>query len=306
VPLILACLPLILLITALLAVTQGPRNVFYAGERLGKDRKPFRILKFKTLRDEASLLTAGQVLPSGSQLETPIGKHLRDTRLDELPQLFNVLIGDMNMFGPRPVRPSIAAKCRATIPGYDARFQVKPGLIGYTQALIPHGTDKAIRARINARICRSESDLVQELLFIAVTGLSVFAWTLRVALRAATNWRLPSSWRDSVRVHGLAHVAVPGGVLAYRLLRADGEKLLIEGTEPLPHGAQQHSVSLCGRRRLRPLAKSARCTAIALASETWIHGAATPIFRYTMRYSPESAFHRYLVDRYVLGRVVVR
>lgn len=302
------CLPLIVTIAALLALTQGPRNVFYAGERLGKDGKPFRIIKFKTLRDDAARVTRNQVLPANSGLETPIGKHLRDTRLDELPQLFNVVLGDMNMFGPRPVRASIAAQCRQAIPGYDVRFEVKPGLVGYTQALMPHGTDKAIRARVNAKQCRSQADLVQEVLFIAVTGLSVLAWTGRVALGALLKWRTAECWRDSSRIDGEAEIALAeGGTLGMRLLRADGEKLLVEADQPLPHSELPYLLRLRPVGWLRRSGKTARCTAVPLACEERDgSGRRTRVFRYTMRYSPLSGFQKYLIDRYLLGRVVVR
>lgn len=306
--LIVFCLPLLLLISAALAVTQGPRNVFYRGERIGKDLTRFHIYKFKTLRDEASRLTRDQVLPAGSDMETPIGKHLRDTRLDELPQLINVLLGDMNMLGPRPVRPSIAEACRERIPDYDLRFQVRPGLIGYTQALMPHGTDKAIRARINAALCRRKVVLVQEVLFIAVTGLAVIGWTLRVPFRLVLGRLRRDGWASSTSpLRGEAVLRTREQVsLRLRLVRLDPERLLIESDRPLPTSDWPYEMTLSARGWGRRRGKAARCSAVPLASEQVRAVVGPPVHRYTMHYSPVSPVNKYLIDRYLLGRVVVR
>lgn len=307
VPLILFCLPLLLLIAAALALTQGPRNVFYRGERLGKDQARFHIYKFKTLRNEVATLTRDQVLPPGSQMETPIGKHLRDTRLDELPQLINVLLGDMNMLGPRPVRPSIAAACRSRIADYDMRFKVRPGLIGYTQALMPHGTDKVIRARINAVLCRRRVVLAQELLFIVVTGIAVAGWALRVPLRLMAARLRPDAWASAARpLFGEAVLRTAGqGSLRMRLVQIDDARLMIESSWPLPaSGSYDLILSACGCLQRR--SKSARCTAVPLSSERRPGAAAAPVYRYVLHYMPASPLHRYLIDRYLLGRVVVR
>lgn len=113
---ILALLPLMAVIAIALFLTQGPR-ILYSGARIGKDQVPFNILKFRTLDDKkAAALTANQVLPAGSNIETPLGRFLRASRLDELPQLFNVLRGDMNLVGPapsaKPSRRSSVSACR--------------------------------------------------------------------------------------------------------------------------------------------------------------------------------------------------
>lgn len=296
VPLILLTLPLMILIALVLALAQGPRNVIYRGPRLGVDQKPFHILKFQTLRPEAARLTQTQVLPAGTDLETPIGKHLRDTRLDELPQLFNVLRGDMNLLGPRPVRPSIAALWRQSIPGYDLRFKVPPGLVGYTQALMPHSADKAIRARVNAMLCRRPVSLVQEVLFLGLTGLSVLRWTGRVAMR---RFRTRQSWR------GEAMIDLPGeSGQPLTLVHIDGEYVRLESDSPL---ALDRSYGLLLRRRyrFRSVAKSARCTGVPVEMrETGGHG--TPRrWLCTLRYTPRSPLHRYLIERYFTERSLV-
>lgn len=178
--LILIGLPLFVLISTLLFVTQG-KSIFYRGVRVGLKGRHFNIIKFRTLDGEqAKELTRDRVLPDDSNIETPLGYFLRETRLDELPQLFNVLQGDMNICGPRPVRPQISAELEGEIPGYSKRFRVKPGLLGPTQAYMNHGTSKRIRARFNAKFLRQPVSYRSELGLIALVGTCVL---LRAAAR---------------------------------------------------------------------------------------------------------------------------
>lgn len=307
--LIVVTLPLMAIITAALALTQGPRNVFYSGPRIGKDQRPFHIIKFKTLREEVAQLTRDRTLPPGSDMETLLGKPLRDTRLDELPQLFNVLRGDMNMLGPRPVRLSIAEKCRLSVPGYDTRFEVRPGLIGYTQALMAHSTDKAIRARVNARLCRRPVSLAQELLFIAVTGLSVLKWTGRVVRRTAAPL-LPASLRAREADCGVVHFDVPDLVVDdLRIVHIDAGMLCVETRTPLPlaPGPQRLALRLRSPRRGHRRCRTARCVAILLSQHAHPLGAdgEDTVYRCAMQYQPASPFQQYLIERYFIGCVLV-
>jgi lipopolysaccharide/colanic/teichoic acid biosynthesis glycosyltransferase len=299
VPLILFTLPLVALVALALALTQGPRNVFYFGPRIGKDQRPFHIIKFKTLRDDAARLTRDRVLPANSRLETTLGKPLRETRLDELPQLFNVLKGDMNMLGPRPVRQAIADQARATIPNYDLRFSVKPGLIGYTQALMPHGADKAIRARVNAMLCRRPVMLAQEVAFVALTGLSVLAWMAKVSLRIVGELFGRPAW--SAPHHGEVRIEAPD--LADRTLRLTditAESLRMVAARPLPEGNGPYVLVLRRGYLLGDRAKTARCTAVILASEPDEGGTC-----YTLRYSATTPLQRYLIERHFVRSVLV-
>lgn len=298
-PLILLTLPLVAVIAAALAITQGPRNVFYFGPRIGKDGRPFHIIKFKTLRDEAQLLTRDKVLPADSSMETALGKPLRETRLDELPQLFNVLKGDMNMLGPRPVRQAIAEQCRATVPNYDLRFSVKPGLIGYTQALMPHAADKAIRARVNAILCRRRVDLVQEVVFVFLTGMAVLAWVGKVLLRLAGGLlgrpdnRAPH--RGEVRFNSADLAGVP-----LRLVHIGNDTLRLASDRVLPLGTGPHELVLRRGYRFGGRARTAHCTAILLSSTEEAGG-----YCYTLRYATTSPLQRYLIERHFVGSVLV-
>src|SRR3546814_779337 len=140
-------------------------------------------------------MTRHQVLAEGSNLETPLGRFLRYTRLDELPQLINVLMGDMNLMGPRPVRPEIADVVGGSITQYDLRFSVKPGLVGYTQCLMLHGTPKRMRNRLNARLCKQPASPLRELVFVAITGVAVLRCALRTLIERGKTIR-NGIWRE--------------------------------------------------------------------------------------------------------------
>jgi exopolysaccharide biosynthesis polyprenyl glycosylphosphotransferase len=124
--------PLMLLIgVAVKAGSRGP--VFFAQERLGQDLKPFACYKFRTMIDGAED-NSGPVWASHDDPRvTTVGRFLRKSRLDELPQLWNVLKGDMTLVGPRPIRESYARELGLQIPFYRLRFCVRPGLTGWAQ-----------------------------------------------------------------------------------------------------------------------------------------------------------------------------
>ena len=141
--------PLFLLIALAVRLTsRGP--VFYSQVRVGVDRrfrekstydrrgydhggKPFEMFKFRTMTVDAEADGRAVWATKGDPRITPVGNILRRTRLDELPQLFNVIRGDMNIVGPRPERPTIFADLRAEIPEYPMRQRVKPGITGWAQ-----------------------------------------------------------------------------------------------------------------------------------------------------------------------------
>ena len=122
----------VLLITALVIKIDSSGPVFYTQERYGKDKKPFRIYKLRTMRLDAE--TSRPVWGTEDDPRaTRIGRFLRVTHIDELPQLFNVLEGSMSLVGPRPERPYFASKFAEIIPLYEDRYRVKPGITGWAQ-----------------------------------------------------------------------------------------------------------------------------------------------------------------------------
>jgi lipopolysaccharide/colanic/teichoic acid biosynthesis glycosyltransferase len=143
---LLLSLPLTLPIAALSLVTAG-RPLFYRGERVGRGGRVFEMFKFRTLRRGAENRLGpylGEELVRRTKAETtPIGGWLRATQLDEIPQLFNVLLGDMSLVGPRPIRPRFFEELAAELPAYWQRLVVRPGLTGFAQVRRGYETSMA-------------------------------------------------------------------------------------------------------------------------------------------------------------------
>ena len=127
-----ALAPLLVLIGAAIAIANG-RPVFYRQTRVGLDGDDFEILKFRTMVPDAERDTGPVWAATGDHRQTPIGRFLRRWSLDELPQLWNVLRGDMSLVGPRPERPVFIERFRREVPGYMLRHKVKAGLTGWAQ-----------------------------------------------------------------------------------------------------------------------------------------------------------------------------
>ena len=111
----------------------SPGPVFYRQERMGVDGRRFRMLKFRTMRVDAEAETGPVWAREGDPRRTAVGVFLRGTSLDELPQLFNVLRGEMSLVGPRPERPSFVEDFRKRVPGYMLRHKMKAGITGWAQ-----------------------------------------------------------------------------------------------------------------------------------------------------------------------------
>jgi sugar transferase (PEP-CTERM system associated) len=132
--------PLLALVALAVRVT-SPGPALYRQTRVGLGRRPFDLLKFRTMRQDAES-TSGPVWATvdNDPRVTPVGRFLRKTRLDELPQLWNVAKGQMSFVGPRPERPHFVDKLRKVIPYYDERHSVRPGITGWAQVKFPYGS----------------------------------------------------------------------------------------------------------------------------------------------------------------------
>ena len=124
--------PLLALVALAILVTTG-RPIFYSQERVGQGGRLFRIIKFRSMRTDAESETGPIWASNHDSRCTKIGDWLRHTNIDELPQLINVLRGDMGLVGPRPERPSFVQEFRLSMPDYDLRHAVPGGMTGWAQ-----------------------------------------------------------------------------------------------------------------------------------------------------------------------------
>ena len=171
----LLALPLVLLIAAASALTSG-LPVLYRGERVGRGGRIFTIVKFRTLKRDAEARLGpylGEELVRRTQVEyTPVGRRLRASQLDELPQLWNVLRGDMSFVGPRPIRPRFFEQLAGELAAYWQRLVVRPGLTGFAQ----------VRGAYEASMAEK---LAHDLEWIADRSVRLYLRTL-----FATGWRV--------------------------------------------------------------------------------------------------------------------
>ena len=173
--LLLLASPLIALISLAVLATSG-RPILYRGERVGKDGRIFEMLKFRTLRPGAEERLGpylGPELVERTRAETTrLGERLRAMQLDELPQLWNVLRGDMSLAGPRPIRPRFFEQLASELPAYWQRLVVRPGLTGFAQ--MRHGYETSMAEK-----------LAHDLEWIADRSVRLYLRTL-----TATAWRV--------------------------------------------------------------------------------------------------------------------
>jgi exopolysaccharide biosynthesis polyprenyl glycosylphosphotransferase len=130
-------LPL-MVIVGLIIKLDSPGPIFYSQLRTGLYGKPFRVYKFRSMYQDAEKKGAQWAIQRDPRI-TRVGYWLRVLRIDELPQIWNVLSGEMSLIGPRPERPEFDVKLKEAIPYYEMRYLVKPGITGWAQVLYPYG-----------------------------------------------------------------------------------------------------------------------------------------------------------------------
>ena len=131
-------LPFIIL-TAIAVFLETGRPILYSQTRVGMLGKEFRIYKFRSMRQDAEKDGKARWASANDNRVTRVGAFIRNTRLDELPQIYNVIKGEMSIVGPRPERPEFVLELKEKIPFYDTRHYVKPGLMGWAQLKYPYG-----------------------------------------------------------------------------------------------------------------------------------------------------------------------
>lgn len=179
----------ILVITALLIRLQDGGPALYGQLRSGLGGEPYRIWKLRTMREDAERFGA-QWVSRGDSRVTPLGRLLRLTRLDELPQLWAVLLGDMSLIGPRPERPEFERDLECQIPHYRLRHLMRPGLSGWAQVNYPYG------ASVEDAANKLSYDLYYLRNFSCLLDLLILFKTIRMVFNA--QGALPQSLSDDI------------------------------------------------------------------------------------------------------------
>jgi lipopolysaccharide/colanic/teichoic acid biosynthesis glycosyltransferase len=188
--LLIPALPIIAVAAVCVKLTsRGP--IFYTQTRLGENGRPFKIFKLRTMINNAEAKTGAVWCQANDPRITAVGNWLRELHIDELPQLFNVLLGQMSLVGPRPERPEFINALEWEIPAYRQRLRVRPGVTGLAQLNLPPDSDiESVRKK-----------LIHDLYYIRhaspwLDGKIVFftAWLLLTSClgRAARLFCLPS------------------------------------------------------------------------------------------------------------------
>lgn len=192
-------LPLIGLLALLIAVCNG-RPVFYRQQRVGKNERLFKIWKFRTMRCDAEKVSGPVWSTPNDSRVTWLGRWLRATHLDEIPQLFNVLLGDMNIIGPRPERPEFVKELIRDIPDYSLRHAVRPGITGLAQ--VKQGYDTCVsdvyrKVTMDLRYIESAS-FFHDFSILILTVPYVLKETI-AAINRRLRWRLATRNREDNR-----------------------------------------------------------------------------------------------------------
>ena len=306
--------PVILTISIIIKFRDnGP--VFYRGVRLGFQKKPFFMYKFRTLPIGIQNELGDRLFSEKIRRIDSFSKFLRDTRLDELPQLFNVLKGDMDFVGPRPERPEISEKVGTSIPNYEFRYSVRPGLIGFSQLFTPHSSPKRLRALIDNRYICTKRSLTWDIVIIVLTfsvlakevlvrGVGLFyryvvlgkifgRFSEKRAYERITQEYTEMCFIDDGGNHGSKTSVIDINEGYFKIML---EHRLVE--KDLQAVFWAHF-----KRKNRSKVKVIRVNAQVYKSFKLLDAAAPYV--YVMEYSPATRFNEYLVDKYLLKKSII-
>lgn len=162
-----------MLITALAIKLYDKGPVLYSQERITQDRKVFKVYKFRSMIVDAEKDGVARLAKEKDDRITPVGKIIRKIRFDELPQLFNILKGDMSFVGPRPERPAIAEQYEKDFPEFSYRLKAKAGLTGYAQVMGKYNTTPYDKLKLDLMYIEQQS-LVLDMKILLLTVKTVF------------------------------------------------------------------------------------------------------------------------------------
>ena len=175
---LLITLPFFPLIAAAIKL-DSPGPVFFKQERMGSWEKRFMLFKFRTMRQDAEKGTGAVWAEKNDPRVTPLGRFFRGSRIDEIPQLINVLAGSMSFVGPRPERPEFVEKLKLVIPYYSQRHFIKPGLTGWAQVRYPYGAsveDAVEKLRYDLYYIKNTGPFLDTLIFFETIKVVLFGF----------------------------------------------------------------------------------------------------------------------------------
>jgi lipopolysaccharide/colanic/teichoic acid biosynthesis glycosyltransferase len=196
-------------VLALLVKRASPGPAFYKQTRLGLHGRPFQIWKLRTMSHNCEAASGPVWCGVNDSRVTPIGRVLRETHLDELPQLWNVLRGEMSLVGPRPERPEIARRIEVAVPGFSLRLQVKPGLTGLAQLRLPADQDIAYVPRKLAQDLHymRHQGLLLDLYLVISTAFHVLGTACMCVSKLLVNKSVPATPHEPGRPDVQPHAA---------------------------------------------------------------------------------------------------
>ena len=319
----------------LLMIPKPRASFLYSGERLGRNFKPYVMYKIRTLREDAVYEKLGEILqgnPRGvllfrdeltgflRSLELAGGKFLRNSRLDELPQLWNVIRGDMNLVGPRPLRRAVYEQLRYEIPNCETRFRVKPGLTGYAQFLTPSHTPKRIRFAIDNYWTEKGRRPFRDLFLIVWTARSVIRRSVLGLLRTGTtHWQIVRHRGKVIQERKMErerskYIWIQMTNAEFSSVNAEESSMIhiydinpravsFYSKQDYPRNSTLYFYLIGCKECETGTKKRARCVGSVYKIYPEAPGRETGP-RYVVFYEPVSPRHRYLVDHYVLHETV--
>ena len=194
---LLVTLPLQLVIALSIRLdSKGPP--IYTQDRTTLDGRIYRVFKFRTMVQDAEARFGDHLSAKGDPRLTRLGKLLRDTRLDELPQFLNILIGDMSVVGPRPERPGLISEIESNVPGFTQRLKVKSGLTGLAQIFGKYDTNPEDKLRFDMLYIRNYSFLL-DMRLIAQTARAMLPSNIYSRKFTADNFEASSAGKESTQ-----------------------------------------------------------------------------------------------------------
>lgn len=289
-------------------------SFLYAGVRLGKHRRPFKIYKIRTLVPDAEQRLGAKLHKQSNGLEIRLGWFFRATHLDELPQIFCVIRGDMGVIGPRPIRPSVYEDIRDRPPEYDRRFEVRPGLVGYAQVHTPHSTPQRIKAAFDTQYAQTGKGPLSDFGLVLWTATSVGARVLIESVRKTrellstfgtrrsfANMRKLRRKRtrrvgvvlgDGTRIDGIDRVTPVLDMTEQTMRVRTDTELTFNVSQAICFDV----MCMSGRKISR-----ARCKGSVIERRQNARKVGNRVYHdYILTYEPLSEYGRYVIDRYAL------